>query len=455
MKIFSISRIKNEEDIIESFIRYHLNFIDGMVIIEDYSNDKTYDILQKLKNENLPIHIYRNSKQPIPQEEVINNAFNIALNDFSADLIIPLDCDEFLVCKNGGNPRDILENLHEDRYYQVFWRTYLPNLDEKSFSLNNLKTIRDPFLDDRSKIIIPAKLTENYEVTITPGAHSVENKDILFEELYELRIAHIPIRNKIQCISKEIIGWLNNISHYYKDPRSSWHQNIMYRMLIDSNGMLTDEQMYNYAKSYSSRKSLDMPIKEYDCEFDTSFCENIELKYTSPYNLNGFKKILDYAENPALNYAKTNQILTDVNEDILNNNNAESNYLYALEDAYTHVKKQLYFKENEFILKSKKFTGNIEVRNDKIRELKGKILEKNNKINEVNQQKSEKQVTIKELKREINKLKKDNEKLTNHNTKLNNENIELKSKNKELNKLTEDILNSNSWKITKPLRKLK
>ena len=49
MKIFSISRIKNEEDIIESFVRYHLNFIDEMVIIEDYSNDETYNNSEKIK----------------------------------------------------------------------------------------------------------------------------------------------------------------------------------------------------------------------------------------------------------------------------------------------------------------------------------------------------------------------------------------------------------------------
>ena len=42
--------LKNEEDIIESFVRYHLNFIDEMVIIEDYSNDETYNILKKLNN---------------------------------------------------------------------------------------------------------------------------------------------------------------------------------------------------------------------------------------------------------------------------------------------------------------------------------------------------------------------------------------------------------------------
>lgn len=438
MKIFSISRIKNEEDIVESFIRYHLNFIDAMIIIEDHSTDETYNILQKLKNENLPIHIYRNSKEYIPQKEVINNAFNIALKDFSADLIVPLDCDEFLVCKDGGNPRAILENLSTDKYYSVFWRTYLPNLDYDSFSLDTLNTVRDPLLDDKSKIIIPAKLTEKYDVEIAPGSHSVENKDIPFEELDELRMAHIPIRNKMQCISKEVIGWLNNISYYYKDPRSSWHQNLMYRKLVDSNGVLTDEDLYNYVKSYSSRKSLDMPIKEFDCQFDTSFCKNIDLKYTDSYKLNEFKKILEHVEELAVRYAKINQMLADVNEDILNNSETESNYLYSLEDAYAHVKRQLYFKENDFIIKSKKFTGNIEIRNDKIRELKL----------EIKKLKQERKENIKLKNEEINELKQEYKKLK-------KENAKLKKDNNDLNKLNEEILNSNSWKITKPLRRFK
>lgn len=448
MKIFSISRIKNEEDIIESFIRYHLNFLDGMVIIEDYSNDETYDILQKLKNEDLPVYIYRNSKVPIPQKEVINNAFNIALNDFPADMIVPLDCDEFLVCKDGGNPRDVLEKLQQDIYYHVFWRTYLPDLEKKSFSLSQLKTIRDPDLDDRSKIIIPAKLTEIYDVVIEPGSHSVEDKDIPFEELDELRIAHIPIRTKGQCISKETIGWLNNISHYYKDPRASWHQNIMYRKLIDSNGTLTDEELYDYVKSYSSRKTLDMPVKEFDCQFDTSFCEDIDLKYTSPYSFNGNKKILEFVEDLALRYAETKQMLADVNEDILNNNATDLNSVYLLEEGYSHLKKELYFKENEFITRSKKFTGNVEIKNDRINELKEKISEKNDKIHEKNDRITElketiqeKNSTIKELRQEAKKLKK--------------ENIKLKKDNDNLNSLNNEILNSTSWRVTKPLRKFK
>ena len=83
MKICSISRIKNEEDIIETFIRYHLNFIDEMIIFEDNSSDDTYEILSKLKKENLPIHVFRNTKEHSEQQDVINIAFNKATGNDS------------------------------------------------------------------------------------------------------------------------------------------------------------------------------------------------------------------------------------------------------------------------------------------------------------------------------------------------------------------------------------
>jgi len=110
LKVCSISRIKNEEDIIETFVRYHLNFIDEMIIFEDNSSDETYKILSKLKKENLPIRLFRNTKEHSEQENVINIAFNKAIYDYDADLVVTLDTDEFLVSSTGENPREILES---------------------------------------------------------------------------------------------------------------------------------------------------------------------------------------------------------------------------------------------------------------------------------------------------------------------------------------------------------
>ena len=55
MKITSITMVKNEMDIIESFIRYNINIVDEMIILDNGSTDYTLDILNNLIKEGLNI----------------------------------------------------------------------------------------------------------------------------------------------------------------------------------------------------------------------------------------------------------------------------------------------------------------------------------------------------------------------------------------------------------------
>ena len=48
MKIVSITTIKNEADIIESFIRYHSHIMDLMIFLNNGSTDNSEYILQQL-----------------------------------------------------------------------------------------------------------------------------------------------------------------------------------------------------------------------------------------------------------------------------------------------------------------------------------------------------------------------------------------------------------------------
>ena len=61
----------------------------------------------------------------------------------------------------------------------------------------------------------------------------------------------------------------------------------------------------------------------------------------------------------------------------------------------------------------------------------------------------------KDLKRQIRKLKKEKEKIKEKNEKIKDENQRIKDENKEIKAELKSILNSNSWKITKPLRSVK
>ena len=57
-KIFTVSMIKNEADIVETFVRYTMNFAIKMFFIDNGCSDGSIEILRKLINEGFDIEIY-------------------------------------------------------------------------------------------------------------------------------------------------------------------------------------------------------------------------------------------------------------------------------------------------------------------------------------------------------------------------------------------------------------
>ena len=72
--IYTISSVKDEADIIESLVRYTLNFADGMVINENGSTDNTLAILKQLKSEGLNIDIIEDTKSEYVELEKKKNS---------------------------------------------------------------------------------------------------------------------------------------------------------------------------------------------------------------------------------------------------------------------------------------------------------------------------------------------------------------------------------------------
>lgn len=102
--IVAVSMVKNEMDIIESFVRHTLTFADRMIIADHQSTDRTRDILGQLQAEGLPIVIETIYTARYAQAEVTTRLMHEAADVYDADLILPLDADEFIVPRGGGHP---------------------------------------------------------------------------------------------------------------------------------------------------------------------------------------------------------------------------------------------------------------------------------------------------------------------------------------------------------------
>lgn len=319
-RIFSISIVKNEVDIIESFVRYNVNVVDGMIILDNNSTDTTLKILKLLKNEGLPLFIFEDENIEFNQADKTNMLLLKAINEFKADIILPLDADEFIISSNNGNPRELLEKIESDSFYHVRWKTYIPDFsnEQEKFIPAKITLARADNAQEMHKVILPKELVKNYGVKLTKGNHN-----LVFNRKYndsikrilstDLRIAHFPMRSKEQAISKISVGWLNSLWDIKRRKNESWHLQKMFNEL-KNNWKLDNEDIINFAKVYSSTTDLN-EIKIEKNPIDLTFCGNMEIKYTdneiSPlYGLldNCEKVSLDYLNFKKISFAKEKQL---------------------------------------------------------------------------------------------------------------------------------------------------
>jgi hypothetical protein len=96
MRLIAVSRVLNEDDIIEAFVRHHAPLVDHHVMLDNGSNDRTIEILRALKQEGARITVLQNRAPMFTESRYNTGLFRLAAGRFAANWVLFLDCDEFL-----------------------------------------------------------------------------------------------------------------------------------------------------------------------------------------------------------------------------------------------------------------------------------------------------------------------------------------------------------------------
>lgn len=135
MKIFSITIVQNQEDIIESCIRHHQPIFDDLFIWDIGSTDSTVEVLNRLNNEFQNIHlkfITRNFSDDLRGEY-----YHEIRNNYSEDdWYYQLDSDEFLY----SDIRKIIKNNKKSGYLRSWHYNFRFTDIDKS---NNTKSYQE------------------------------------------------------------------------------------------------------------------------------------------------------------------------------------------------------------------------------------------------------------------------------------------------------------------------
>ena len=216
MKLVMTLLARDEADVVEEWLRFHLNAgADFVVATDNRSQDGTTDVLERYAREG-HVHLIREEGEDLRQNEWVTRMARLAATDFGADWVINSDADEFW-WPRGAPLRDMLAAV-PPRYGTVgaFLRMFPPRPilraepdlgGEGSFA--ERMTVRFSALapiNDPASLYKPIRKVIHRghpQIRVTRGNHALV--DSPFDPLrgwFPIEVFHFPLRSPEQCAHK-------------------------------------------------------------------------------------------------------------------------------------------------------------------------------------------------------------------------------------------------------------
>ena len=207
MRLVMTLLVRDEVDVVESWLAFHLNAgADFVIATDNRSQDGTTEVLERYAEAGF-VHVIHEPGEDLRDDEWMTRMARLAAVDHGADWVINSDADEFWVPR-GPSLKHVLAGIPE-RYGTVgaFLRTFVPRPGEGEFS--ERMTVRFSALapiNDPSSLYRPIrKIVHRADpsVTLVRGHHAVRDSSLApLRGWYPIEAFHLPLRTPEQCARK-------------------------------------------------------------------------------------------------------------------------------------------------------------------------------------------------------------------------------------------------------------
>jgi hypothetical protein len=191
--------VRDEADIIEANIRYHLDAgVDFIVATDHRSTDETTEILRGYERDG-HLHLIRQHDEAFRQTEWVNGMARLAAAVFGADWVINADADEFW-WPHSGTLHDVFAAVPA-RYGAIrgIWRHFVLRPEDPAPFYERMVVRRAPALEPVDPYCANAKVAHRADpnVRVSRGNHDAFGQRLtLFREWAPFEILHFPIRSR-------------------------------------------------------------------------------------------------------------------------------------------------------------------------------------------------------------------------------------------------------------------
>jgi hypothetical protein len=228
MKLVMTLLARDEADVVDSWLDFHLNAgADFVVATDNRSIDGTTDVLERYAREG-HVHLIREPGDDLRQNEWVTRMARLAATDFGADWVINSDADEFW-WPRGASLRDVLAAI-SPRYGTVgaFLRVFVPRPDgpETFFERMTVRFSALAPINDPASLYKPIRKVVHRahpEVEVTRGNHALVNSPFApLRGWFPIEVFHFPLRSLAQCEHKaELQG--TAFEKYIAKPPTAYH----------------------------------------------------------------------------------------------------------------------------------------------------------------------------------------------------------------------------------------
>ena len=308
LRLWGVSMVRNEADIIELFVRHNLTILDGLTIVDHGSYDATLSILDRLVRERLPLVVYENDMPGYLQEHITTSAVRRTLADKAADFVFPLDADEFLKVPSRAELERGLRAIPPRMHGLLRWLTYVPRFDVQDpdpvallRGARRLAAERHIFhkaIVSRHLLATPDALLSEGNHYVAPRAHAPAHESGPHARMREhvAAIAHVPIRSAAQLVAKVAIKKLGRVAAS-ADWKPDAASQVAYEQLRSGAPVDVDAltlAAFNWSVAKGAWRSLDEIAI-----VDDPFLAPISLRYTPPAAAEALPLVLSAVEKLA------------------------------------------------------------------------------------------------------------------------------------------------------------
>jgi len=233
MRLYGVAMVRNEADIVEAFVRHAVATLDRLLVVDHRSDDGTRDILAALAREGLPLEVGHDDLPSHRQSEVVTRLARTAFAQ-AADVVLPLDADEFLKVPSRAALERTLHSLPAALCGALHWQTYVPDFDARPDGWPAPALRRASEAHGLCKVVLTPAFRDAPAAVVAPGSHAVlmsgaahdlarspARLGLLPESVAAL--AHLPVRSAGQITRKVAVGWAAHRAAAHADPSLAFH----------------------------------------------------------------------------------------------------------------------------------------------------------------------------------------------------------------------------------------